>query len=832
MWNRSQQRTPDSIDGEVPTALERAGDFSQTRNASGQLLQIYDPNTAVPNPQTPAQYVRSPFPGNVIPASRISPISEKIAAYFPLPNRNVVGTDFAASETIQQPDRRMLFRVDHQLGQKHRLFVMHGRGNKTTLTPGVTIAFPSEGSNNAADQRSNTHSTSLSDTVIFTPSLVGEFRATLARAVLPGIPASAGFQMTSLGFPQSLQAQTATALFPHFNITDESTLGPASNTYSNNTQQNEGAIAHLTWSRGTHIVKAGFDLSIGLLNNFKYQYPTGTYNFSRAYTQGPNPATATVTGGYGFATFLLGAPTGGSLTFDPTLSVVQKSIAGYAQDDWKIFRNLTLNLGVRYDYASPWEERYSRLAYFDPSAPDPVTHHPGALEFLNAGAPYPTQQSADTRNFAPRLGFAWSVDSKTVIRGGGGIFYFPGNGAISASPTALGDGYYVSNTVYTGPSPGPPNTPPAGASLANPFVSGLVTPPSNLVGSAISTRFHTAITPLSTQWNMSVQRRLPLDLLLETAYAGNRGEHLWMSLDQNAVNPIYLPLGAGLDALTANPFYGQVATGTLSAKTVAFSQFLRPFPQYLDITNIGASVGDSVYHSASARLQRAFKSGVLMQFAYTFSKIIDNAPANFASQSGVINPYNLRQSRSLGDWNRTQTLSSSWVWELPFGRGRRYLARGITGQIVGGWQLNGVLTLGTGIPVVITGPSNSRLPGVSGAAQRLRNPNLPDGQQTLYHWFDTTAFAAAALYTLGNDSRSEPNLTAPGLSNLNASLARVFAIRERIRLQIRGEFFNALNSPPYGPPNGSITAVNFGQVTSLTTASPGRIVQLGARLSF
>ena len=338
---------------------------------------------------------------------------------------------------------------------------------------------------------------------------------------------------------------------------------------------------------------------------------------------------------------------------------------------------------MRYDYATPWEERYSRLAYFDPSALDPVTRHPGSLEFLNAGAPYHTQQAANTRNFAPRLGFAWSLNPRTVIRGGGGIFYFPGNGAISASPTALGDGLYVSNSVYLGPSPGPPNTPPAGALLANPFVSGLVTPPSNLVGGSMSTRFHATITPLSTQWNMSVQRRLPLDLLLEVAYAGNRGEHLWMSINQNAVNPIYLSLGAALDAQTTNPFYGQIATGTLSSKTVASSQFLRPFPQYLDITNVGASVGDSTYHSGSARLQRSFKGGVLVQSAYTFSKVIDDGPQNFAPQSGMVNPYNMRASRSLSDWNRAQTLSSSWVWELPFGTGRRYLRRGITGRIVG-----------------------------------------------------------------------------------------------------------------------------------------------------
>jgi hypothetical protein len=826
------QRTPDSINGVVPTAAERGGDFSQTRNAAGQLLQIYDPLTTVPNPQQAGQYIRSVFPGNIIPSSRINPISAKIAAYFPLPNRNVVGANFAQNETVQSSDPRMLFRVDHQIGTKHHLFVTHGRENKTTLTPGVNIAFPAEGSNAAATMLSNSHSTSLSDSVVFTPTFVGEFRATLVRNVIPGTPASLGFQSSSLGLPQALQAQSSALLFPYVNATDVSPLGVGNNTYANNTQQNEGALAHITWSRGTHIVKVGFDLSIGLLNAFKDQYPSGSYNFSRAFTQGPNPATATVTGGDGFATMLLGAPTGGSFSFDPSLAVVQKSLAGYLQDDWKIRRNLTLNLGVRYDYASPWEERYSRLAYFDTTGLDPITHLPGVLRLLGGKATGQSQVAPNAYDFAPRLGLAWSLNPKTVIRAGGGIFYFPGNGAISASPTALGDGYYVTNSVYLGPSPGPPNTPPLGASIANPFVSGLVTPPSILVGSSIATRFHYTITPLSTQWNVSIQRQLPLDLLLELAYVGNRGEHLWMGLNENAVNPSHLSLGSGLTVLTPNPFYGEIATGALSAKTVALSQLLRPYPQYLDITNNGAAIGDSLYHGGTARLQRAFKGGVLLQIAYTFSKIIDDVPENFAAQSALSDPYNLRASRSLGDWNRTQTLSSSWVWELPFGRGKPFLVHGIAGAVAGGWQLSGVLTLGTGIPIAITGTSNTGLPGVTGSVQRLHNPNLPSGQQTLNHWFDTTAFAQAAIYTLGNDSRNEPNLTAPGLSNLNSTLARTFQIHERLRLQIRGDFFNTLNTPPFGPPNGNVTSLTFGQVTTLTTAAPGRILQLGARFSF
>ena len=829
-WERIPQTSPNSAIATVPTALERSGDFSQTRNANGQLLTIYDPNSTVPNPAAAGQYIRSVFPGNMIPTSRLSPVSNKIVQYYPLPNRTTITDNFAANATQTQDITRVIFRIDQQLGSKQHFFVTHGRENDNALSPGVNLAFPSESANNAAHQINNGHSSSLSDTFVFSPSLVGEFRGTFVRRIILGIPASLGFDFTQFGLLGSLKEQSTALLFPYINVTDASTLGVGSTTNSNNTQQNVGALAHFTWSKGLHTLKTGADLQFAYLNAFKTQFSSGSYTFSRAFTQGPNPAAATVTGGNGIATFLLGLPTAGSFSIDPTLSVIQKSPAFYVQDDWKIRRNLTLNLGLRYDYASSWTERFNRLAYFDPGSKDTVTHLPGALKLL--GQSGGSQVAASKKNFAPRYGFAWSPVAKTVIRGGGGMFYFPGNGAISAAPTALGDGYFVSTPVYLGTPAGAPNTPPAGASIANPFVSGLVLPPSNLVGNSISTRIHDTITPLSLQWNFGIQRALPKQILAEVTYIGSRGEHLWMPLNVNAVNPDNLSLGSKLDQQVANPFRSSIGTGTLSSATVAQSQLLRPFPQYLDINSLGSSNGDSIYHALATRLQREFRGGLFLQFSYTFGKNINNAPEVFATQSAQLNPYNLRQSRSLADWDRTHNVASNWVWVLPFGPCQRLAGKGVQSRIIGNWQLSGTVVKASGIPVRITGPSNSRLPGVNGSALRMKNPNLPSGQRTLEHWFDTTAFAPAALYSLGNDSRNQPNLRAPGLSNVNGAVSRTQMITEKIRLQLRGEFFNTLNSPPYGVPAGNISSVNFGQVTTTTTAAPGRTVQLVARLSF
>jgi hypothetical protein len=399
-----------------------------------------------------------------------------------------------------------------------------------------------------------------------------------------------------------------------------------------------------------------------------------------------------------------------------------------------------VNLGVRWEYQTPWTERYNHLAYFDPTATDPITGRQGVLSFVNSSNRYPSDPQKT--NFAPRLGLAYNVANDTVLRAGYGWFFAPSSGGIGGSPGDLGSGAEAATSVFLGQPPAAPNTPPAGASLANPFVTGLISYPSTLIGSGIGAIFRDWQTPMNQMWNASLQRTIGGHLLVEVAYIGTRGEHLWANLNANAVDPVYASLGSQLNSLVPNPFYGKIANGSLSSQTVRQSALLSPYPQYTGINRIRASVGDSIYHALTVRAERRMSAGLLFQASYTQGKLIDNTPERFSAQTGssIIDPYNLRLSRSVSDNDISQRFVANFVYQLPFGHGKRWLSHGVSSYILGNWEVSGIYTMQTGTPVVIQPTCNTQLPGIGCYAVRLHDPNLPNGQQSINRWFDTTAF--------------------------------------------------------------------------------------------
>jgi hypothetical protein len=827
-FEQIRDRSPDNLLLTVPTAAQRAGDFSQTSSASG-LIKIYDPNTTVSDPNSPGNYIRTQFANNIIPASRINPLAANLLTYYPMPNLAGITNNYSASATRANTQTKYYGRADQNIGSMNRLFFRYGITYSPANTPAYTgLAFPGEGTNcNEGNSNSTPWVAALSDTATFRPDLIGEFRVSYTRQLNTCEPRSTGFDLTKLGLPSYLKNASSDALFPLFDVTtDITSLGPARASHYTDAENTPEAQAHVTWLHGNHSVKMGFDYLFLAFNIFRPDYPSGDFQFTRAYTQGPNPATASANAGYTLATLLLGAPTGGSFTIGPSLASSQRSYNVYAQDDWKITRNLTLNLGVRWEYQTPFNERYNHLAYFSPTAVDPITGRSGLLSFTNNDNRY---QSVPNRgNVAPRVGLAYTFTPKTVLRAGYGWFYLPGSGGIGASPGDLGSGSEASTPVFLGQPVAAPNTAPAGATIANPFLSGLLSFPNTLVGNSISAVLPKWPTPMNQQWNAAIQRTVLSDLLIEAAYIGSRGEHIWANTNVDAANPQYLSLGSQLNSLVPNPFYGQITSGSLSTATVRLSSLLLPYPQYTGISSIRAAVGDSIYHGLTLRADKRFGHGLLFQASYTFSKLIDDVPERFAGRSAANNPYNFAASRSLSDLDRSQIFVANAVYELPFGTGKPWLGQGVTGKIVGNWQISGILTLENGQPVVITAPNNTNLPGVSSYALRLHNPNLTSGQ-SIARWFDTSAFAAAPLYTLGTDSRTEPNLRNPGLISLDLGISRYQPITENIRLQFRAEMFNSTNKVNFGAPQGTLTAANFGQIT---TASAGRVVQLGLRLAF
>ncbi len=470
------------------------------------------------------------------------------------------------------------------------------------------------------------------------------------------------------------------------------------------------------------------------------------------------------------ATALLGTPTGGSFTIGPSLALLQKSYNWYLQDDWKISRKLTLNLGVRWEYQTPWTERYNHLAYFDPNGTDPITGLKGVLTPTTSSHRYPS----DTRknNWAPRVGLAWTFMPNTVFRAGYGIFYAPGSGGIGSSPGDLGSGSETSTSVYFGQAVAAPNTPIPGATLANPFVTGLLPFPNSLIGSGINAIFPQWLTPMNQMWNANIQRSVTKDLIIEAAYVGSRGEHLWNNFTDNATFPQYLSMGSALNNLVPNPFFGKITTGSLSAATVRQGSLLVPYPQYTGVSMLRGSVGDSVYHGLTLRAERSFAHGLMFQASYTTAKLIDDVNERFVGGANYDDPYNLRQSRAISAADISQRFVANYVYVLPFGHGKQYFSHGIGSWILGNWQTTGILTFQTGTPISITGAcSFSGTSGLGCTANKSKDGNLSGGG-TMAQWFDTTAYTSPAPYTFGNASRTEPDLRNPGTIAWDSGMSR------------------------------------------------------------
>jgi len=829
-WEQTNNHGSVTPTANVPTALQKAGDFSQTFTSAGSLIRIYDPLTTAPDPSRASGYGRAVFPGNVIPPERFDPIMKKVIGYYPeptLPVSPTIQTNWSASFPQIVKTNKYYTRFDQNIGNNNRLFFRFGYEHTPQKSPYSNIAFPGEGTNGGGNEDRVRYTYAISDAHTFAPNLFGEFRLGYTRSVTKLTPLSVGFDFTTLGLPKYLLAASGAPRFPRFNITDFTAIGPDRASHNVDAESTPEAQAHMTWLRRSHAIKTGFMFLLCQFNTFRPDYPAGLFSFSRAYTQGPDPASSSSTAGYGLASAMLGVPDSGQFTVGPSLALIQPSQNWYLQDDWKVLRSLTLNLGIRFEYQTPFKERYNQLAYFDAAATEPVTGLKGMLVPTSASQRYPSDPNY---NWAPRVGLAWTFLPNTVFRAGYGWFYAPGSGGVGSSPGDLGSGSSVSTSIYFGQPPAAPNTPVPGASLANPFVTGLLPYPNSLVGNNINAIWRDWPTPMNQMWNANIQRNITSNMLVEVAYIGSRGQRIWNNFSRNATFPQYLSWGTDLNKLVPNPFYGKITTGPKSAAQVRLGTLLVPFPQYGSVGQLRASVGDSVYHGFTLRVERSFSSGLMFQASYTAAKLIDNVNERFLGGSNYINPYDLRRSRSIAAADVSQRFVANYIYELPFGRGRRYLSHGFASWILGNWDNSGIVVFQTGTPISIS--ASCTMSGTSGLgcyADRLKDPRLPEGEQSMNKWFDTTAFANPAPYSFGNGSRTEPNLRNPGLISFDSVMSRWQPIREGIRLQMRAEIYNVFNHPNLGSPSTGTTSSTFGQITS---KSGNRTITVALRLEF
>jgi hypothetical protein len=552
-------------------------------------------------------------------------------------------------------------------------------------------------------------------------------------------------------------------------------------------------------------------------------------------------------GGDGFASFLLGFGSGGGLTMNSLVAGQMIYRGYYAGDQYQISSRLTLNYGLRVDQMGPWSERFNRLSVLIPNAVSPlasVTGLPLKGEFGLVDTPDRTSRNnQDLHNLpAPRVGLAYRVMDKTVIRAGYGIFWLPTEVA-NTGPQA--DPVNAYTTPFVGTNDGsvtPFNR------LGNPFPTGIIPAPGRnanfqqlFYGQGFSDPLPHDPAAYAQQWNIGIQRELPGNVALELDYAGSKGTHLpgpAQQLDQ--LPDSFLSMGAALQQQVTNPFFGQVQVGTLANPTVALGQLLRPFPQYNGYSVLSPMNRNSIYHSAQVKVEKRFSKGGSVLGSYTWAKLISDTDTLTAwlepnGGASVQDATNIRLERSLVNYDVAHRLVVSYALDLPFGQGQKFLSGviGFPGKIVSGWGLNGASTFQSGTPLPLTDAVNltnsfggGSRPNSTGHSAQLSG----SAQSRLNGWFNKSAFTLPPAFTFGNLARTLPDVRGPGIDNFDFALVKNTALNERLSLQFRTEVFNIFNRVQFSPPGLSLGTAQFGVISGQYNTP--RLIQFALRLLF
>jgi hypothetical protein len=693
----------------------------------------------------------------------------------------------------------------------------------------------------------------VDDVITIRPNLVLNARYGFARQRNFRDPYSLGTDLAGLGFSQTYASQVQERFLPVIAIN-----GFNGNDESGNqrfTRYSHNLAAAGSWVRSQHSIKFGWDGRVFLDHNASLGNPGGNFSFSTTFTGGPDPV-AGVPGGQapflGFASFLLGLPTGGLITYSDATSQQGFYHALYLQDDWKVTSRLTVNLGIRWEVETGPTERFNRIATVDPNIPSPLAQRAGLADLRGGlvfrgvnGAPRERYRT-DANNLGPRIGFAYSANAKTVLRGGFGVFYTQGL-------VRLFNGGNPGFTVTTPFVATVDGVTPVGT-LTNPFPQGLQPlagssqGAATLVGTGISGLVYDTPLPYSMQWNLGIQRELPAAVGITFTYAGNKGVRLPINSGLNALNPSHygqpgdLNRVAQLNALVNNPFFNVIASGPLAARQVQQNQLLRAYPHFTGLGVNFTGAGNSSYHALQASLQKRLAHGLLATFSYTFSKnlgdvnMLTTSFFDAGQNPGYQNEFNRAADRSVlgSDFPHRVVISS--VYDLPFGKGRALAASSSRNLrwLIEGWQVNGIYTYQSGQPLVF---GVSGTPAYAGARASFTGSQAQTGGSSSERlggvsggpgYFNAAAFRLPVSFEFGDTPRLDSRNRGMRTVNLDFSLIKNIPVTESVRLQVRAEAFNLTNTPVFGLPNTTVGNPGFGVIGG--QANSPRNMQLGLKL--
>jgi hypothetical protein len=812
-----REGTPLSYTSNVPTERMRSGDFSQTTRA------IYDPESVHAAGGAP---VRTPFPGNVIPYSMQDPVGRAVLEYYP--HANVTGPQ-PSSPWVQtwvysgkwpRDYNAVVAKLD-ETQRRQQMFLRINTGSARLVYPRQFDGIATPGGN-VVDRPH--FGVAFGDTWSLDAHSILDLRIGYTGGHEMDRPWSSGFDLTTLGLPASYAAAAQLRAFPSISVSNFQGLGgspsidQAGHTWS--------LQSSLSLDRGMNLFKVGGEARAIRGNFYRNDAAAGAYNFTTAFSGGPRADTPATTSGFALASLLLGLGNG-SISWQQPVAIQNLYYAFYLQHDRRLNRRFMLNLGLRYEYEAPRTERYNRttrgFAYDTPSPlVIPGMDLSGGLLYAGTGGQPRGIYNPDRDNFAPRVGFAWSISQKMVVRGGASVNFVPVVGSVQPS------GWSV-NTPWVSSADGitPLDR------LSNPFPSGKLAPTGNslgmttLLGQPITFIDPSDETPRFYSWQFSVQHELPSRAMCEIAYVGSRSTHIIggptdyatsVAEQVNQLDPRYLGMRSTLLEPVANPFYGTIASGPLSYPTVPRQQLLRPYPQFTDILRQYPALGNSVYHSMQFRFEKRLKSGVRATLGYTISKNINDI-------AGGQDAYNRRAERALSEFDVPQRLTFTASWDLPFLSQHRLL---------GGWQISTFNTFQSGFPLAFTlsqpniyAAGAQQRPNVTGDVQQGISGSI---DSRLNRYFNTAAFSQPADFTFGDIGPRIGSVRSPGMNNWNVRLGKEFRLSERRRVAFRVSSFNLLNHPVFAAPNTNFGGSSFGRV--FNQANLSRQMEIAAKLLF
>lgn len=793
----------------MPYALDRVGDFS------GSSAVIFDPLTRVVDPSTGKVISESAFPGNIIPANRISSISTTVLKnYFPLPNQGAPGNynaNFVENEGRRNDNDQWTLRGDYVMNASSTIQARYSHTHDAGYLP---LTTPGLGYNNDV----TAHQGMIGHVLVLGANKVNEFKFSISRLVAANQQPSANIRnvVGQLGIGG---VQTSIPEYwgvPVFQFSGISTVGECSDCPFVNWDTLFQWTDTFSWTRGKHSFKFGTDSRRMRYNQLGSVVARGRFTFNGTYTADPN--LKSVPPQNSIADFLLGdINVSEGQTGAPIANFRGVSLNFYAQDSWKITPKLTVNYGLRYEFEPPyldahdaivniafkWDNsvlpEYVRAGTGDPYQGNPPFKLPSIVPYVRNGMFGRRAYEARFNNWAPRAGVAYSLNSKTVIRSGGGIYYVRDIG--NAQFDLVRNAPYSTRRSENAQSNLIPSL-----NFQIPFLQ-------NSVPSFILVNQYNQSTPYVAQWSFSVERQVGSNSSIEVSYLGSAGVHLQRLMTYNTATP-----GPPTNINNRRPEY----------------------PVYGGSFQVMADPSHSTYHALQARFQQRFSHGFTILSSYSWSKSIDNGSGIRTVDGDSLTPsndYNLRLDRGLSAFDFRHRSTTSFLYELPIGRGKALLGdtHAVANAVLGGWQVGGIATLQSGFPFTLYCGSGSvqnggdncypdNLGGTSNLASDKRGPSL---------WFYTSNFVnrssdpSLPQYRYGNNARN--NLIGPPLVDVDFSAVKNWKFGEKRGLEFRGEFFNLLNHPIFGQPNGTL-GTGFGTITG--TRVDSREIQLALKLNY